>query len=177
MVTGKVPSASGFPAIVVLAPRAPRTLPAPMRPKTMDQIGYAFVPGLLVVQAGQPTRFHNSEDVLHNVRVTESATQEPVFNIATVLEGSYDHTFERPGFYTVTCDVHQDMRADILVTSTPYAIVAEKDGAFMLSDVPTGPYTLTVHLGGQRMERAVDVTAPRTEIAVEPSELQKVADR
>ena len=68
----------------------------------MDQSGYQFLPGLLVAQAGQTVQFRNSEDVLHNVRVTEVATDTPVFNVATLAYGAYDHKFERPGFYTVT---------------------------------------------------------------------------
>ena len=43
-------------------------------PAIMDQSGYEFLPALLVAQAGQTVEFRNSEDVLHNVRVTDEAT-------------------------------------------------------------------------------------------------------
>ncbi len=53
----------------------------------MDQAGYEFLPGFLIAQAGQNVQFRNSEDVLHNVRVTETTTQQPVFNVATLAFG------------------------------------------------------------------------------------------
>ena len=133
----------------------------------MDQQGLAFVPGLLLVRQGQPIVFRNSEDVLHNVRVQETGKAQPVFNVATIPGNSYTHTFERPGFYSVGCDVHETMHADILVTSTPYAVVADDDGHFTLSDVTPGSYKLTVYLGARRIERLVHVTSSRTELVVD----------
>ena len=60
----------------------------------MDQAGYEFLPGFLLAQAGQSVQFRNSEDVLHNVRVTEISSQKPVFNVATVAFGKYEHKFD-----------------------------------------------------------------------------------
>jgi plastocyanin len=166
-VVGKGPRASGgFPAIVVLEPRTPREFPLPAEPKIMDQQGLSFIPRLLLVQQGQAVVFRNSEDVLHNVRVGETGSAQPVFNVATVPGNSYTHTFDRPGFYTVGCDVHQDMHADILVTTTPYAVIADDDGAFTLTDVSPGSYRLTVHQSGRRIERQVEVAGPQTELVV-----------
>ncbi len=34
--------------------------------------------------------------------------------------GKYEYKFERPGMYIVGCDIHSTMRADILITATPY---------------------------------------------------------
>jgi hypothetical protein len=59
----------------------------------MDQAGNEFLPGFLLAQAGQSVQFRNSEDVLHNVRVTEISSQKPVFNVATVAFGKYEHKF------------------------------------------------------------------------------------
>jgi plastocyanin len=167
-VIGKGPrAAGGFPAIIVLEPQAPREFPVPTEPKVMDQQGLAFIPGLLLVRRDQQVIFRNSEDVLHNVRVQETGAAQPVFNVATIPGNSYTHTFDRPGFYSVGCDVHQEMHADILVTSTPYAVVADDDGNFEFSDVLPGAYKITVYLGARRIERLVEVAGPRTELVVE----------
>ena len=167
-VIGKGPQASnGFSAIIVLEPQTPREFPIPKEPKVMDQQGLAFTPSLVLVRQGQPILFRNSEDVLHNVRVQEADKAQPVFNVATIPGNSYTHTFEQPGFYSVGCDVHETMHADILVTSTPYAVVAEEDGRFTFADVPPGAYKLTVYLGARRIERVVNVSGPRTEIVVD----------
>lgn len=166
-VVGKAPATGSFPPIVILEPRIPRDFPAPTDPKVMDQTGYTFFPSLLLVQKGQKVEFRNSEDVLHNVRVTNTDTGTPVFNIATPPFGAYEHTFDEAGYYAVSCDVHPAMAANILVTSTPYAVVAEKDGRFTFSDVPPGSYTLTVYSGAQRIERVVEITGSRTELIVD----------
>ena len=105
-------------------------------PAVMDQAGYQFLPPFLVAQAGQPIQFRNSEDVLHNVRVTEVEGDKPVFNVATIAFGTYEHKFERPGFYMVGCDIHSTMRADILITASPYTAKADEKGVFSVADVP-----------------------------------------
>ena len=167
MVTGKGPrAAGGFPAIIVLDPEAPRDFPVPADPKVMDQQGLAFIPRLLLVRQGQAVVFRNSEDELHNVRVGETGSSQPVFNVATVPGNSYTYIFTRPGFYSVGCDVHETMHADILVTSTPYAVIADNDGSFTLADVLPGSYKLTAYLGARRIEQRVEVAGPRTELIV-----------
>ena len=135
----------------------------------MDQFGQQFLPGLLVVQAGQRVEFRSSEDVLHNVRVDEPVTQTPVFNVATPPFGSYTHTFDKPGYYNVSCDVHPAMRANIFVASTPYTAVADAAGKFSIADVAPGQYTARVFAGAAPTERTVDVAAPRTELTLPPA--------
>jgi plastocyanin len=162
-VNGKV-SGSGPGAIVVLTPADGRVLPPPATPKVMDQAGYEFLPALLVAQTGQPVQFRNSEDVLHNVRVTEVATETPVFNVATLAFGAYNHTFDRPGFYTVTCDIHSSMRADILIAPSPYTAKTDDSGAFGIDNVPAGNYTATLYAGGAPTTKAVVVKPGRTDL-------------
>lgn len=152
-------------AIVVLEPRG-GSLPPPSDPKVMDQAGYTFYPALLLAQQGQRIEFRNSEDVLHNVRVAHSDTKEVIFNVATPPFGTYNHTFAKTGYYNVTCDIHPAMAANILITSSPYALVVDDTGSFALPGVPPGSYTLTAYIGSERIERVVEVAAPRTELTV-----------
>jgi len=164
-VVGKAPAASGpIVSIVVLQPATARSFPAPKEEQLMDQFGLGFNPDFLISRVGQTIEFRNSEDVMHNVRVTETATKTPEFNVSPAPSESYRHTFTRPGFYAVTCDIHPSMRADILVTDTPYAAVAARDGSFGFDDVAPGAYRLTVMYAGRRAERDVEVSGPLTEI-------------
>ena len=65
-----------------------------------------------------------------------------IFNVGMpILDGTYDHSFDRAGDYAVACNVHQEMAALIVVTSTPFATVADRDGHFTFSGVPHGPTT------------------------------------
>lgn len=154
-------------AIITLEPAVPREFPPPADSLLMDQFGLAFLPDSLVGRVGQRIDFRSSEDVQHNVRVVNTATKDTVFNVATPPFETYTHTFDTPGDYAVSCDVHPSMRAGIYIASTPYVTVAGKDGSFEFADVEPGSYKLVALDGERRLERAIDVTGPRTDVALD----------
>ena len=163
-VTGKLASAlAQAGTLIVLEPPTGVELPVSSAPAIMDQAGYEFLPASLIAQAGQPVQFRNSEDVLHNVRVTDAVSQEPVFNVATLAFGKYEHKFQ-PGYYDVTCDIHSMMRAGILVTASPYTATTGADGSFNLSNVQPGQYNLTIYAGAAPVVRPVEVKGGRTDL-------------
>jgi plastocyanin len=166
VVTGRVPPGPGGAAVVMLEPKTLDALPAPATQPVLDQLGLEFLPALLTARSGQHVKFQSSEDVLHNVRVVESATKEGIFNVATPAFGSYEHRFERPGFYSVTCDIHPTMHADILVTTTPYYAIADAQGSFTIADVPAGAYTLITLRGADTKQQVIEVAGPRTDVSV-----------
>ena len=112
-VAGTVKGAGGATAVVVLEPKTARLFLAQSEKPLMDQAGLTFGPELLLVRTGQPVEFRNSDDTLHNVHVTHEETHEPAFNVAIPTGGSYNHTFERDGFYRVGCDIHPAMAASV----------------------------------------------------------------
>ena len=141
----------------MLEPQGGAELPITSAPAIMDQAGYEFLPAFLIAQAGQPVQFRNSEDVLHNVRVSNAAPpQEPVFNVATLAFGKHEHKFQ-PGYYNVTCDIHSTMRASIFVTASPYTATTAADGRFSLSNVLPGQYNLTIYAGAAPVVRPVEI--------------------
>ena len=163
-VTGRLAPALAPPsALVVFEPQGAVELPVKTEPAIMDQAGYEFLPGFLLAQAGQIVQFRNSEDVLHNVRVTEISSQKPVFNVATVAFGKYEHKFD-PGYFNVTCDIHTTMRASILVTASPYTATTAGDGGFAISNVRPGKYNLTVYAGPTPVVRSVEVKSTNTDL-------------
>ncbi len=135
----------------------------------MDQLGSVFHPAVLLVGAGEPVEFINSEDVFHNVRVVDGESGETEFNVASPAFVSYQHTFPAPGVFDVGCDIHPAMAAFIVVSSTPYAVVADANGTFSLPDVPPGSYKLSVwHLEPEhRSEREIEIVGPSDEMRVE----------
>ena len=130
----------------------------------IDQFGQQFLPPLVVAQVGQRVEFRSSEDVLHNVRVDEVGTHAPVFNVATPPFETYTHTFDKPGYFNVSCDVHPAMRANIFVAPTPYNAIADASGKFSIADVEPGQYTARAFSGAAPTERVVNVAAPKTEL-------------
>ncbi len=158
-VTGSARAATGVVlSIVLLEPHAEVNVPVPERVATMDQIGRQFVPGFILVRAGQTVNFRNSEDDLHTVHVKDSAG-ESLFNVATMYGSTYEYTFELGDEYTVICNTHTEMFADIMVVDTPYAVIAGRDGSFAIPNVVPGAYTATMIHGEERSEREVEVVS------------------
>ena len=86
--------------------------------KQMAQKDLTFVPTLLPVQVGTRVEFPNLDDTYHNIfpfhRPSVSisaATAQTEVPIPSVL-------FDTPGLVTVRCDIHEHMRALILVLDT-----------------------------------------------------------
>ena len=164
-VTGQVPvSRDGSLTVVMLEPENPIDAPAATEPVTMDQLGMEFLPPVLLAGVGQPVRFRNSEDVMHNVRVYNIDTKDTALNISTPLGGTYEHRFDVAGTYRVACDIHPAMGASVVITGAPYAAVAGRDGRFVLDDVVPGAYTAIVQAGASRTEHAVDIQPAPTEL-------------
>ena len=164
-VTGKSPAAvNGVPSIVVLTPPASRQFPPPAEKPFMDQVTLTFIPSVLFVRTGHPTEFRNSDDVLHNVRVRETATKEGLINVAIINGGVYSYTFERDGFYDVGCDIHPGMSALIIASRSPYAAQADVEGNFYFEDVEPGPYTVTVFSGTEKIDRGVEIRGAKTDL-------------
>jgi plastocyanin len=154
-------------AVVVLEPKTARTFGAPAEKPVMDQAGLMFGPELLLVRTGYPVEFRNSDDTLHNVRVSHEETRTSAFNVAIPTGEAYTYTFERDGFYRVGCDIHPAMAASVFASASPFTAVAGGDGSFAFDDVPTGAWTVTVYTGGKRLHQDVDVGAGVTALTIE----------
>ena len=154
------PVAGGFHSAILFEQDGPQAKPLSTATVTMDQRGLVFVPGLLVARVGQEVAFTNGDDVLHNVHVTNAATLETIFNVATPSKGAHLHIFESVGTYSVSCDVHPAMAAYILITEAEYAVVAQRGGQFISSDMPPGRYTVRVWNVDpkRRSVRKIDIT-------------------
>ena len=166
-VTGTAPTAlDGSLTVVILEPVPATAFEPPEDPVQMDQLGMEFLPPVLLANVGQPVHFHNSEDVLHNVRVYNIDTLETAFNISTPIGGTYEHHFNTAGTYRVACDIHPAMGASVVVTSAPYAAVAARDGSFAFDDVAAGSYTAVVQAGAAHSRLAVTIGPGTTELTL-----------
>ena len=154
-------------AVVVLEPKTARPFGAPAEKPIMDQAGLMFGPELLLVRTGYPVEFRNSDDTLHNVRVSHEETRTSAFNVAIPTGEAYTYTFERDGFYRVGCDIHPAMAASVFASASPFTAVAGGDGGFTFEDVPAGAWTVTVYTGGKRLHQDVDVAGGVTNVTIE----------
>ncbi len=158
-VTGKV--ASPVPgAVVTLAPREPASVSPPTAASPeLDQIQMTFVPDTVLSQVGVPVSFRSSDTELHNINVRNSDTLAQEFNRSIIPGTSFEHAFEKAGFYDVRCDIHPAMTATIFVGTSPYAAVVGADGAFTIANVPPGSFTMTIYNGKDTQQQQVQVVA------------------
>jgi plastocyanin len=128
--------------VVVYIDRIPgKRFNPPTEPVVLDQVNLTFVPHVLPVIAGTRVAFPNRDEVRHNV----FSPGPPRFDLGTYPQNSTKyHVFDKPGVWTMLCNVHAEMSAYIVVTETPYFARTEKDGKFVLKDVPPGKYALKV---------------------------------
>ena len=161
--SGEVTGRTTPGALVSLEPAAGPP-PVPAGPVIMDQFAKAFVPETLFVRAGQPVTFKNSDDQQHNITVVRGRTGTRVLDISQGEGDTHNHTFDQPGEYDVTCDVHPGMRATIVAATTPYSVYADASGSFAFASVPPGEYRLRVSADGRDREQAVSVTGARVVI-------------
>ena len=88
------------------APRAaaPRNVTARLK-------GQAFLPDHLEITAGSTITWKNLDQLVHTVAAQDKSFASPIIG----TEGSFSHTFSKPGTYPVYCTVHPFMKATIVV--------------------------------------------------------------
>src|SRR5215470_2749853 len=107
----------------------------------LDQVNLKFVPHVLPVLVGTTVAFPNSDEIRHNV----FSPGPPRFDLGTYAQHTTKyHVFDRPGVWTMLCNVHAEMSAYVVVTETPFFTKTDKDGKFILKDVPPGKYVVKV---------------------------------
>ena len=137
-----VKSARDSSNAIVYIDRIPgKRFPAPSMPIVLDQVNLTFVPHVLPVVAGSTVAFPNSDEIRHNV----FSPGPPRFDLGTYPQHTTKyHLFDKPGVWTLLCNVHAEMSAYVVVTETPYFARTDKDGKFVLKNVPPGQYTVKV---------------------------------
>jgi plastocyanin len=130
----------------------------PVRGAEIAQQDTAFAPGALVVPVGTSVSFPNRDGFFHNV-FSFSPTKR--FDLGRYGRGEAKTVvFDRPGAVKVYCEVHQFMRAGVVVVENPYHALVAEDGTFTIRGVPAGRHRLVVwDIERRPQELDVDVTA------------------
>jgi high-affinity iron transporter len=149
------------PAVVTLEPAETGNAtpaPAPARPGAGGEValvrqqGLQFTPRVQAITLGQSVRFTNADAEIHNVHIGND------FNVSMSPGQPLSFTPQRPGVYTVLCDVHSHMRGYLIVAATPWVQACSRQGRFRFEDVPDGRYVLQVwHEMGAPLRRDVVV--------------------
>ena len=113
-------------------------------PATLDQKGCLYSPQILAIQTGQKLIVKNSDNCIHNVHCTPAVPGNGERNDVQMRGGAdLTYTFPQPEmFLRFKCDVHPWMFAWVSVFDSPYFSVSDKDGKFVIKNVPPGKYTV-----------------------------------
>jgi plastocyanin len=126
----------------------------------MVQKDLMFVPSLLAVRTGTKVEFPNHDDAHHNVFSYSSPKRFDLGRYRKDERPIPFQVFDTPGLITLRCDIHEHMRALILVLDTPHFVLTDASGNFRLTNLPAGRYTLKAWLNSKKtLEQPVEIGA------------------
>lgn len=123
----------------------------------LPQRGFQFARSVLPVRVGTRVTFPNKDDDYHNVF---SYSKPKRFDLGRYRrdEEAAAIVFDKPGVVKLFCEIHEHMRATILVLDTPYFVLTDTSGAFKMENLPAGRYTLKVWMDEkQALEKQVEL--------------------
>ncbi len=144
-------------AVVYLDGAFPKSAEAKPPAAQLAQNNQQFVPVLLPVQVGSMVEFPNQDEIYHNVFSYSKAKR---FDLGRYRKNEKPAAlvFDKPGAVKVYCEIHEHMRATVLVLETPYFTKTDAEGKFILKNLPTGKHTLKAWIDEKTIwERPVEL--------------------
>lgn len=146
---GEVGEEPGPQAIVYLEGTFPPVAGAPPVAQ-MAQRQFRFSPTLLPVRTGTKVEFPNYDTGYHNVFSYSKSKRFDLGRYRTD-EKPAAVVFDKPGPVKLYCEIHEHMRATILVLDTPHFTATDPAGKFRLEHLPPGDYVLKAWLDEKRV--------------------------
>jgi plastocyanin len=128
------------------------------RPVLLNQKGCRYTPHVIAVQQGGSVAFLNSDSTVHNIHTMPNMPGNASTDITEPANSNAPRTQRFPTpevMIPVRCNNHPWMSAFINVAPNPWYAVTNSEGAFRISGLPAGTYTLAaVHekLGEQDIQ-------------------------
>jgi plastocyanin len=146
-------------AVVYLEGSFPRG-GAPPPTAQMTQKDLMFVPSILPVLVGTRVEFPNLDDTYHNIFSYSPAKRFDLGRYRSDERPIPSEVFDVAGLVTLRCDIHEHMRALILVLDTPHFVVSDSEGRYRLGQLPAGKFIMKVWLDSRTtLERPVELQA------------------
>ena len=127
-------------AVVYLEGNFPKPASPPLAQMTQKDL--TFLPSLLPIQVGTRVEFPNLDDTYHNIFSFSPPKRFDLGRYRANEKPVPSVVFDTAGLVTLRCDIHEHMRALILVLDTPHFIVTDAEGTFRLSGLPPGRHIL-----------------------------------
>ncbi len=138
--------------------------PGSLPTKQIVQKDLTFFPALLPVRVGTKVEFPNlEEDTYHNIFSYSPAKRFDLGRYRPEEKPIPSQIFDVAGLVTLRCDIHEHMRALVLVLDTPHFVVTNTDGGYRLTGLPAGRYTLKAWVDSRvTHEKPVDLKSGST---------------
>ncbi len=110
----------------------------------VDNQNCRFEPHMLGIRTGQTLLIGNKDPIGHNTKADFFGNTP--FNDLIPAGGSLKKTFAKAEATPsdLTCSIHPWMKARLLIREDPYFAVSDKDGKFMIKNLPAGEHTFVV---------------------------------
>jgi plastocyanin len=108
----------------------------------IDQQNKQFIPYVTAAEVGTAISFPNGDNIRHDVYSLSPAKRFELPLYAGVPAEPV--VFDKEGFVTLGCNIHDWMVAYVAVLATPYFQVTGREGRALLRNLPTGKYTIQV---------------------------------
>ena len=125
---------------VVYAAAAPDTIAPAGKHAVIDQRDKQFVPYVTALQVGTAVMFPNSDNIRHHVYSFSPAKKFELPLYSGVP--AQPVVFDKIGFVTLGCNIHDWMVVYVAVLPTPCFQVTGNDGRAVLKDLAPGHYIL-----------------------------------
>ncbi len=150
---------SPYPPLAVIYLEGSFPAAGPLPTAQMVQKELNFQPAVLPVRTGTRVEFPNLDDTYHNIFSYSPAKRFDLGRYRSDERPIPSVLFDAPGMVTVRCDIHEHMRAIILVLDTPHFVMSTPDGAYRLTGLPPGRFILKVWLDSRTtLERPVELS-------------------
>ena len=117
-----------------------------------------FIPRLLPIQVGTTVEFPNEDDTYHSIF---SFSKPKRFDLGRYRKDETpvpSELFDQPGAVVLHCDIHEHMRAIILVLESPFFQRTDAQGNYRITGLPSGHYTFKAWLNDKTtLEKQVDL--------------------
>ena len=129
----------------------------------MEQRGYQFASGIVIVPLGARVAFPNMDGDYHNVFSLSKAKRFDLGRYKADESPAPVVTFDKPGVVRLLCEIHEHMRGTVIVVDSPHFTRTGENGSFTLGGIAPGTYTLRAWLDEKHeWQQQVTITAGRT---------------
>lgn len=151
-----------LPAVILVMGKVPgHPAPAQAKKYQMVQENFDFKPPLLIIPVNASVDFPNRDPEFHNVF---SYSKIKRFDLGRYHQGESKRVkFPKPGIGKIYCEIHEWMRAAIVVVESPFYATADEEGNYIIQNIPAGTYKLLVwKMDHKRAKREVKIPATGT---------------